>query len=193
MNLSTKYQFIIIGVISFILITLAIVLPLTLTRKKVIFVERKCPDGTNQPRVDCLGDLTSDQHSESTCTSRGCCWASNSYPAPSCVFPYNYGYSNAKWKSKSFSHKWADLLKFNTRNSFSSADITNLEAKIEYQTDERLHLKIYPRRNFRNKVQRWEIPSGIQSETIYQPLYDVQINEIPFSVKIIRKNTSKVM
>ena len=54
-------------------------------------------------------------------------------------------------------------------------------------------MKIFPRRNFKNKLQRWEIPNGIHGENVYKPDYRVEINHSPFSFQVIRNSTNQVM
>lgn len=80
---------------------------------------------------------------KTTCTSRKCCW--NDSPisgGPNCVFPYNFGFRQAKSKENSFTKKWFELLRINAPDSYTKSDISNLETKIEMQTDNRLRLRV---------------------------------------------------
>ena len=126
------------------IITLSIVLPLTLTKTNRAVVQSvpKCPDGVNYPKVDCMPDLPIEQQSQSLCIRRGCCWAQDAGPAPSCLVPYNYGYIKNKWRDQSFSHKWIELIKIKTPTEFSRSDAINLEAKVEMQNDNRVRIKV---------------------------------------------------
>ncbi len=81
----------------------------------------------------------------------------------------------------------------NTAESFAKSDIPNLEAKIEMQSDNRLRLRIFPRRNFKNKIQRWNVPSGIQNENVFQPNYRVEMSDMPFSLRVVRNGSNNVM
>jgi hypothetical protein len=57
-------------------------------------------------------------------------------------------------------------------------------------TDNRLRIRIFPRRNFKNKIQRWEIPSGIKGENVFRPEYRVELSDYPFSIKVFRNSTN---
>ena len=125
-----------------LLIVLSIVLPATLVgKKKVIMVSPKCPDGVNTPKIDCL-EKQNEMNKKDICISKGCCWIPDTDPfTPDCVFPYNLGYKNNRWKESSYSRHWMDLIKIDSASSYSQMKITNIEAKIELQTDTRLHIK----------------------------------------------------
>jgi hypothetical protein len=56
-----------------------------------------------------------------------------------------------------------------------------------------IKIKIYPRRNFKNKLQRWEIPSGIRGENVFKPNYRIETTDLPYSIKIIRQSTNQTM
>jgi len=107
--------------------------------------------------------------------------------------PHNLGFRRIKTKAESYTNKWLDLFRMNSIPSFTKSDISNLEAKIEMQSDNRLRLRVFPRRNFKNKVQRWNVPSGIQNENVFQPNYRVEMSDMPFSLRVVRNSTNHVM
>ncbi|CAF0863003.1 unnamed protein product [Brachionus calyciflorus] len=192
--------FFIVAISVFIIIVfLAIFLPLILVKKKVDrMIKPLCPDGKKQPRIDCLPDknnlLNSGQSLESACRQRKCCWSTGGdVGGPSCFFHYNYGFRNFKTKESSFATQWYELLRTNSPDSFARSDIANLEVKIEMHTDNRLRIRIYPRRNFKNKLQRWEIPSGAKGEHLFKPEYRIEYSDLPFSFKVIRNKTGQVI
>ena len=77
------------------------------------------------------------------CLAKGCCWIPDTDSfTPDCVFPYNLGYRNNRWKENSYSRYWLDLIKIDSASSYSQMKISNIEAKIELQTDTRLHIKV---------------------------------------------------
>ena len=182
-----------------IIVFLAIFLPLILTKKKVDkSIKPLCPDGKNQPRIDCLPDknnlLKSGRNLESVCRQRQCCWSTGAdFGGPTCVFHYNYGFRNYKTKESSFATQWYELLRLNSPDSFAKSDIANLEVKVEMHTDSRLRIRIYPRRNFKNKMQRWEVPSGAKGENIFKPEYKIEYTDMPFGFKVLRNKTNQVM
>lgn len=143
-----RFMIIAIVAVALVIIILAIVLPLTLIKKKE---EKKisimCPDGKQNPRVDCLFDrvdLTAAQANlEAVCKARSCCWS----PSPdgggsTCVFPHNFGFRNYKTKESSFSRYWFELLRLNSPESLARSDISNLEARVEMHSDSRLRLRV---------------------------------------------------
>ena len=135
-----------------IIVILAIVLPLTLVKKKAEkMISPKCPDGNKQPRIDCLPDrkLLTEKGAnlETTCRTRMCCWsASVEMGGPNCAFHTNYGFRNAKTKENSFASQWYELTRLNSPNSYAKSDIANLEARIEMHTDSRLRIRVIYRK-----------------------------------------------
>jgi hypothetical protein len=131
-----------------IIIILIIVLPVTLVkRKEERFISPKCSDGKTQPKIDCLPDkaklMSFKANLASICQQRKCCWSGSSENgAPTCSFPYNHGYRKTKMKEDTYSIKWIELLRLNSHNSFTKTDISNLETKIEMQTDNRLRIRV---------------------------------------------------
>lgn len=182
-----------------VVVFLAIFLPLYLTKNRVEReITPQCPDGKSQPRIDCLPDknslLNSGQNLESVCRQRKCCWSvGGEFSGPTCVFHYNYGFRNFKTKQWTFSHQWFELTRLNSPPSFAQSDILNLEVKVEMQTDQRLRIKILPRRNFKNLRHRWEVPSQAKGENIHKPLYRIEYTEFPFALRVIRNATNQVM
>lgn len=191
--------YVVIGVIVMVLIILAIVLPLTLIKpRQEQEITPKCPDGKQQQRIDCLPDknnlLAAGASLEQACRSRSCCWSPTpDQGGPNCVFHYNYGFRMYKTKESSFATQWYELLRMNSPNSFTRSDIANLEFKLEMHTDTRLRVRIFPRRNFKNKMQRWEVPSGVMGENLFKPEYRVEYSDLPFSFKIIRNSTNTTL
>ena len=139
---------VLIASVILIIIILAIVLPATLVKKKEEkFVGPRCPDGTNQPRIDCLPDrkmlMESGANMEATCKKRACCWsASVDLGGPNCAFPTNYGFRNLKTKESTFSSQWLELVRLNVPNSYAKSDISNLETRVEMHTDSRLRIRV---------------------------------------------------
>ena len=135
-------------VLALVIVVLIIVLPLTLIKKKEERpVRPSCPDGKNQPRIDCLPDrnklMQSNANMEASCKARACCWSSSpEQGGPNCAFPTNYGYRNFKVKEKTMSSDWIELLRMNAPVSFARSDISNLETRIEMQTDDRLRIRV---------------------------------------------------
>lgn len=189
-----------LGIFAFMVIVfLAIFLPLYLTRNKELRkITPQCPDGKFQPLIDCLPDknflLSSGQNLELACQQRQCCWSAGAgLGGPNCVFHFNYGFRKLKTKQSNYPLQWFELARLNSPISFAQSDILNIEVKVEMQTDQRLRIKIFPRRNFKNLRHRWEVPSDAKGENIFKPLYRVEYTEVPFAVRVIRNSTNQVM
>ena len=97
-----------ISMLLLIIVILSIVLPVTLVKPRA---EREispaCPDGTSQPRINCLPDAkrlnAQSRNLAMECRSRKCCWSdSPGNGGPNCAFPYNYGFRQTKIKENSF-------------------------------------------------------------------------------------------
>ncbi len=131
-----------------VLVILAIVLPIVLVKpQEERQIEPRCPDGKNQPRVDCLPDKlklsAKGSNLQSACSSRGCCWSvSPESGGPNCAFPTNFGFRNFKVKEHSYSAQWIELLRMNSPNSMAKSDIANLEVRAEMQSDTRMRIKV---------------------------------------------------
>jgi hypothetical protein len=128
------------------IITVGLSLFLTIG-KDIIYLQAKCPDGINTPKIDCLSNvdqqMTNQQSLQSMCAAKGCCWiGDNDLSTPNCVYPYNLGYANKRYKENMYSRYWIDLLKLDTQADYTKAGINNLEAKVEMQTDSRAHIKV---------------------------------------------------
>lgn len=182
-----------------IVLILVIVLPIALVKPRDERpVSPRCPDGKSQPRIECLPDKEKLQQQggnlQNTCSKRGCCWSSSpELGGPNCAFPTNFGFRNFKTKEHTFSSQWLELLRMNSPDSLAKSDIANLEIKAEMQTDTRLRIKIFPRRNFKNKIQRWEVPTGIHQENVFKPNYKIEYSNLPFSFKVSRVGTNTTM
>lgn len=103
-----------------------------------------CPAIKDTDRLDCFPDFY--QSSEQSCRDRGCCWSPPSTPnlsnVPYCFYPQNYPsfyVSNTAMKSYgqtlTLTRSTATPAQYGTR-------ITTLTADIQYQTNERLRIKV---------------------------------------------------
>lgn len=140
--------FVIIMSLIIIVVVLAIVLPLTLVKPKSERpIKPKCPDGKNQPRIDCLPDrnnlVASGANLESACRQRGCCWSvTPEGGGPNCAFHFNYGFKQKKVRESSQTEHWYELTRMEAPGSLARSDIANLEFKLEAHTDYRLRIRV---------------------------------------------------
>ena len=100
-----------------------------------------CPAVNATDRVDCYPDFY--QSSEQTCRARGCCWAATNLPnAPYCFYPQNFqSFYVSNTVAKSYGKTLTLTRSTATPNQYGSR-ITTLTADIQYQTNERLRIKV---------------------------------------------------
>lgn len=142
-----------------------------------------CTDIPVAQRSDCWPQGGASQQS---CIAKGCCWGSsgkNLGGVPSCYYPSNYvGYTvdSAKQIPRGMRYSLS-------RNSSSGwpSDIKSLTLDVIYETQQRLHVKLYDPAN-----QRYEVPikvdpgeGTIPSETDY--VVEVAVGK-PFSLTVKR-------
>ena len=141
--------FVIIMSLIIIVVVLAIVLPLTLVKPKSERpIKPRCPDGKNQPRIDCLPDrnnlVASGANLEAACRQRACCWSlTPEGGGPNCAFHFNYGFKQKKVRESSQSEHWYELTRMEAPGSLARSDIANLEFKLEAHTDYRLRIRVW--------------------------------------------------
>ncbi|XP_064650089.1 sucrase-isomaltase, intestinal-like isoform X2 [Lineus longissimus] len=140
-------------------------------------------------RIDCMrngGDVV-----PSDCTIKGCRYRQNSIGAPWCYIPREQGYVMTK-QPLSVERGWRIHLRRNSTMTLYGDVMYDVVVDVEFQTDERLRVKISdPHRS------RFEVPLPINRENLGQPinpLYDITFsNEPAFSFKVTRKSTGTVV
>ncbi|XP_065576327.1 sucrase-isomaltase, intestinal-like [Artemia franciscana] len=148
------------------------------------------PDPLTNPeyRVDCEPEGVADA---SKCFERGCVY-DEIYDAPGtpwCFFPVDYGYSlvgtpNTNDKGIAFN------LVRNSAPSLFGNDWQSITLEVEYQTNERLRVKIS------DGKPRWEVPITIENppEATSDPLYEVRHTVgSTFAFQVVRKSTGTVI
>ncbi|XP_006814115.2 sucrase-isomaltase, intestinal-like [Saccoglossus kowalevskii] len=139
-------------------------------------------------RIDCYpeGGVT-----ESTCHARGCIFETDyNTEASWCYFPLENGYRMVGSPVGTTMGYRVTLQKINTYTMFGG-DIVDLILDVEFQTDDRVRVKIYDPNNA-----RYEVPLTIASPSVMaaNPNYDIIFDAGPaFSFKIIRVSTGTVL
>ncbi|XP_077980434.1 lysosomal alpha-glucosidase-like [Glandiceps talaboti] len=138
------------------------------------------------------------QISQQTCESRGCCWKApkglrnatiprrvgSKLPPldiPYCYYPSDFPtYSLSNLKETEYGYT-ADLKR--TTKSYYPNDIMHLKIDVYYETETRVHFKIYDPNN-----QRYEVPIETPKVTkkVSQPNYEVDLQQEPFSIRVAR-------
>ncbi|XP_041515159.1 sucrase-isomaltase, intestinal [Microtus oregoni] len=151
----------------------------------------KCPteqDDSVNERINCIPDQTPTQ---AKCAERGCCWRPwNSSVIPWCFFSNNHGYSAESINPKDSGHE-ATLNRIASPTLFGN-DISSVLLTTQRQTANRFRFKITDPNNKRYEVPHQfvqDVP-GISADNA---LYNVQITQDPFSIKVIRKSNNRVL
>ncbi|KAM4889329.1 sucrase-isomaltase, intestinal [Thomomys bottae] len=151
----------------------------------------KCPTDLNDPtnmRINCIPDQFP---SQMTCAQRGCCWRpGNNSGVPWCFFADNHGYQIEQKTAKNTGLE-AKLTRIPSPTLFGN-DIPNILLTTQSQTPNRLRIKITDPNNKRYEVPHQfvkDFSGSVPSET----LYNVQMTDNPFSIKVIRKSNNNIL
>lgn len=151
----------------------------------------KCPTEPNDlinERINCIPEQLPTQ---AQCEARGCCWRPyNNSVIPWCFFVDNHGYKSEGVTSTNTGLE-AKLSRIPSPTLFGG-DISNVLLTTESQTPNRLRFKITDPNN-----KRFEVPHQYVKEftgpSPLETLYDVQVVENPFSIKVIRKSNNRIL
>ncbi|XP_052587358.1 sucrase-isomaltase, intestinal [Peromyscus californicus insignis] len=151
----------------------------------------KCPseqDDRINERINCIPEQTPTQ---AICEERGCCWSPwNNSVIPWCFFVNNHGY-HAEAVTVKDTGLEAKLNRISSPTLFGE-DIQSVLLTTQSQTPNRLRFKITDPIN-----QRYEVPHQFVTDVAGIPaadaLYDVQVTENPFSIKVIRKSNNRIL
>ncbi|XP_071846318.1 sucrase-isomaltase, intestinal-like isoform X2 [Apostichopus japonicus] len=140
-------------------------------------------------RVDCHPDA--ETVTKSSCENRGCVWCPiSNQGVPWCYYPEDYKtyaitgqYSTAKGSRVTLSYQGG--------SGIFSAPATSLTVDVEYQTEDRLRVKIYDTNNARFEVP-FQIPSP--SAKASNPKYSITFGDTPnFYFKVTRNSNGEVL
>ncbi|XP_071506103.1 maltase-glucoamylase-like [Diadema antillarum] len=144
-----------------------------------------------ESRVDCYPDRDASANEEE-CTKRGCVWRQAYRDGePWCYFPPEYGAYRVQTME---SQPWGTRLRLERNPDLPTlfgGDIPVLMLDVEYQTDHRIHFKIYD-----SLSPRFEVPVDMPSRPLNaaeEPMYDFRFTNNPFTMKIIRRSTGQVL
>uniref|UniRef100_G1SKM6 Sucrase-isomaltase, intestinal n=1 Tax=Oryctolagus cuniculus TaxID=9986 RepID=G1SKM6_RABIT len=150
-----------------------------------------CPSELNEvvnERINCIPEQSPTQ---AICAQRNCCWRPwNNSDIPWCFFVDNHGY-NVEGMTTTSTGLEARLNRKSTPTLFGN-DINNVLLTTESQTANRLRFKLTDPNN-----KRYEVPHQFVTEfagpAATETLYDVQVTENPFSIKVIRKSNNRIL
>ena len=155
-------------------------------------------DIVNTDRFDCFPEYGAN---EKDCGHRGCCWSppnkkrtSNEVDEPYCFYPSDFpSYQVVDENRVSNKNGYTYSLMKNS-SSFRPNEILKLEAKIIFETDQRLRVQISDPNSYRYEVPI--IPDNDKKEFKHQtdsPDYQIYVTERPFSLKVFRKSSGRTL
>ena len=164
----------------------------TTTRTTTVYPNSgKCPNEPNNlvnERINCIPEQFPTQ---AICAMRGCCWKPwNDSVIPWCFFADNHGYTAEKITTTNTGLE-AKLNRIPSPTLFGN-DINSVLLTTQSQTSNRFRFKITDPNN-----KRYEVPHQYVKEftgtAASSTLYDVQVTENPFSIKVIRKSNQRIL
>uniref|UniRef100_A0A672PGP3 alpha-glucosidase n=1 Tax=Sinocyclocheilus grahami TaxID=75366 RepID=A0A672PGP3_SINGR len=146
----------------------------------------------NSRHFDCHPEAGSDQ---AKCEARGCIWEPSNVPnEPWCYYPDTHGYitSNVVETASGITVDLERNTAFPSQRS-QSRDISKLRVEITYLSGKSLRWKIFDPSNARYEVPvPLDLPAMPETEENNR-LYRVQINNKPFGIQVIRKDTQEII
>uniref|UniRef100_A0A673NLW6 alpha-glucosidase n=1 Tax=Sinocyclocheilus rhinocerous TaxID=307959 RepID=A0A673NLW6_9TELE len=146
----------------------------------------------NSRHFDCHPEAGSDQ---AKCEARGCIWEPSNVPnEPWCYYPDTHGYitSNVVETASGITVDLERNTAFPSQRS-QSRDISKLRVEITYLSGKSLRWKIFDPSNARYEVPvPLDLPAMPETEENNR-LYRVQINNKPFGIQVIRKDTEEII
>uniref|UniRef100_A0A671MMG6 alpha-glucosidase n=1 Tax=Sinocyclocheilus anshuiensis TaxID=1608454 RepID=A0A671MMG6_9TELE len=146
----------------------------------------------NSRHFDCYPEAGSDQ---AKCEARGCIWEPSNVPnEPWCYYPDTHGYitSNVVETASGITVDLERNTAFPSQRS-QSRDISKLRVEITYLSGKSLRWKIFDPSNARYEVPLpLDLPAMPETEENNR-LYRVQINNKPFGIQVIRKDTEEII
>ncbi|XP_075058176.1 sucrase-isomaltase, intestinal [Mixophyes fleayi] len=161
------------------------------TGLKLLFGESYSLEFNDNNRFDCHPE---ENASPESCGKRGCLWiATTTSNVPYCFYPSTFGYTASNVQST------ATTITAQLQNAQSfvrydiSPPINNLQLTVIYHENNMLQFKIYDPNN-----ERYEVPVPINtpsspSSTEQQRMYDVEVVNNPFGIRIKRRSTGTVI
>ncbi|CAO2603307.1 Probable maltase-glucoamylase 2 [Lemmus lemmus] len=150
-----------------------------------------CPNIAESERIDCA---PGQEVAEDVCRWHyKCCWKPVAdTKAPACFFPKNWGYEVISVPTNTSTRLTAQLKKLSTPSHFGN-EIADALFTAEYQAANRFHFKITDFNELRYEVSHENINlmNGTADESTLS--YSVEVTNMPFSIRIIRKSNRKVL
>lgn len=146
-------------------------------------------EATASVNFDCYPEGDVD---ETKCKARGCIWEPLSIP--SCYYAETHGYiaSNVVQSQSGISLDIDRNTEFQSQRSLSR-DINKLRVEITYLSEHSLRWKIFDPDNARYEVPiSLNLPSTPETDETKR-LYKVEINNQPFGIRVIRKDTDETI
>ncbi|XP_051012796.1 sucrase-isomaltase, intestinal [Acomys russatus] len=189
-------------IVLFIIVTIIAIALVVVLATKVPAVEEiqsptstpsvgRCPNQQDDPineRINCIPEQLP---TKAQCEERGCCWRPwNNTVIPWCFFANNHGY-NAEAVTTKTTGLEATLNRISSPTLFGE-DINSVLLTTQSQTRNRLRFKITDPNKKRYEVPHQFVKDGTEIPTA-DALYDVQVSQKPFSIKVFRKSNNRIL
>nr|XP_019605399.1 PREDICTED: probable maltase-glucoamylase 2 [Rhinolophus sinicus] len=151
----------------------------------------QCSEIPESERIDCVaGQVVT----EEVCRWQyKCCWkAVPNIDVPRCFFPKNWGYEVRNGLKNTSTGFTAQLERVPTPSLFGN-DVVDALFTAEYQTSSRFRFKITDRNNIRYEVPHENINLFNGTADTSNLNYHINVTEKPFSIKIIRTSSKRVL
>lgn len=160
---------------------------------------QECDINENNARFDCYPE---DGANELDCTMRGCCWNKpisnqNNINIPYCYFPRNFSSFEVVNQFKTNNSLILSIEK--QSSTYRKNEILKLEVRLDLDSNDRLHFKIVDPNS-----ERYEVPlvklnnynnnNNKDHVTNFKDTdYQIYIENKPFSLKVFRKSTGRIL
>uniref|UniRef100_A0A8D2KQH1 alpha-glucosidase n=1 Tax=Varanus komodoensis TaxID=61221 RepID=A0A8D2KQH1_VARKO len=133
---------------------------------------------------------------QSMCEARGCTWEVSSTPGvPHCFYPRDYGYSviNIRNIARGLSADLYSIKRFPSPYGSRSPAVNQLRVEVRFHHNDMLQFKIYD-----PNQKRYEVPIPLSTPSSSQAteanrLYEVDILNNPFGIRIQRRSTGTII
>ncbi|KAL4647067.1 sucrase-isomaltase, intestinal [Arapaima gigas] len=147
---------------------------------------------SDNDRFNCYPEEGSD---EAKCLSRGCTWSPSKSPrVPWCFYRDDHGYNVLDLTEDDAGLRFTIQQNAKRRSQRpESPDIATLRVEVKYHSAHMLQFKIYDPAN-----KRYEVPVPLSVPAVPETnatkrTYKVEVNQQPFGIRVIRKNTRSVI
>ena len=170
---------------------------------------QQCDQIANENRFDCYPEYGANQNA---CVKRGCCWRPPSgrdpqlqavnktrldMDVPYCYYPSDFPSYQVVSQSRMADGDGIVLSLQKSKATFRPNDILKIEVRIQFETNQRLHVQIVDPNKERYQVPLVNVNQPYQKSKFSakdnNTDYQISISKQPFALKIYRKSTGRLL